>query len=99
MSVFLTLIAVAAVSWLFRISFTAVMSEEKLPDSIRSRMDVIGPATFAALLAADLSDTPAGAALPTLAAMVAAVLVAWRTRNHGKAVLAAGVAWYLASLL
>lgn len=99
MSVFLTLIAVAVVSWLFRISFTAVMSEEQLPDSVRSRMDVIGPATFAALLAADLSDTSAPAGLPTLAAMAAAVAVAWRTHNHGKAVLAAGAVWYLVSML
>lgn len=99
MTVFLSLIAVAGVSWLFRISFTAVMSEEQLPDAIRSRMDVIGPATFAALLAADLSNTSAGAALPTIAAMAAAVVVAWRTQNHGKAVIAAGVAWYLVSIL
>ena len=99
MSVFLALVAVAAVSWMFRVSFTAVMSEEQLPNAIRSRMDVIGPATFAALLAADLSDTSTGAALPTIAAMAAAVVVAWRTRNHGKAVLAAGAAWYLISIL
>lgn len=99
MTVLLALLAVAAVSWLFRISFTALLTGDRLPPSVRSRLDAVSPAAFAALLAAHLADTPA-VELPAVAvAVVVAGIVAWRTRSHLAAVLAAGGAWGVLALL
>lgn len=43
--------AVAAVSWLYRVSFTALLTGDRLPAAVRARMDSVSPAAFAAAAA------------------------------------------------
>lgn len=89
MTVLATLLLLAAFTWLFRVSFTAVFDGDHLPAAVRARMDAVGPAAFAALLATKLAAVPVAAVLPSLAAVAAAGVVASRTRNHLYAVAAA----------
>ncbi len=99
MTVLLTLLAVAVVSWAYRVSFTAVLPPERLPAGLRSRMDAVGPAAFAALLAGHVAGA-APAEVPVLLAAVAAAAVAARlTASHLAAIVAAAGAWWLLSLL
>lgn len=95
MTAFATLLAVAAVSWLYRVSFTAVLTGDRLPAAVRARMDAVSPAAFAALLAIHVAGAPP-AEVPTLLVAVAAAAVAARiTRSHVAAVLAAAAAWWV----
>lgn len=98
MIVFLTLVAVAAVTWLFRVSFTAIVSANRLPAAVRARMDAVSPAAFAALLATEIAGAGPGTLGPMLLAVAAAALAARRTGNHVVAIGAAVAAWSLASL-
>jgi branched-subunit amino acid transport protein len=99
MTAFVALLAVAVVSWLYRISFTAVLAEDRLPTGLRARMDAVGPAAFAALLATHVAGTDP-AELPAVLAGIAAAAVASRlTPNHLVAVLAAAAAWALVALV
>jgi len=98
MTAFVALLAVAAVSWLYRVSFTAVLAEDRLPTGVRARMDAVGPAAFAALLATHVAGTPSGELPGVLAAVLAAAVAARRTGSHVWAVLAAASAWSLVAL-
>lgn len=74
------LLAVGLASLGFRLAFTVLADADRLPAFVRSRLDVVGPATFAALLA----TTVAGAvgdprAVPLVGGLAAAALVATRT--------------------
>lgn len=99
MTVLLTLLAVALVSWLYRVSFTAILPPDRLPTGLRSRMDAVAPAAFAGLLAGHLAG--AGTAeLPALAvAVVAAGVAAHLTASHLAAVAAAAAAWWVVALV
>ena len=99
MTVLLSLLAVAAISWAYRVSFTAVLPPDRLPSGLRARMDAVAPAAFAALIAGHVAGTPT-AELPSLLVAVAAAGVAARlTSSHVAAVLAAAAAWGLMALL
>ena len=99
MTALLALLAVAAISWAYRVSFTAVLPPERLPAALRTRMDAVAPAAFAALVASHVAGAPA-AELPTLlVAVVAAGIAARVTSSHLVAVLAAAAAWTALSLL
>lgn len=99
MTVMLTLLAVATVTWGFRITFTALVAADRLPASVRSRMDAVGAAAFAALLATQLSET-SRAALPAMVGALAAAAVAARlTKNHLAAVAVGAATWALISVL
>lgn len=92
------LLGVAVISWLYRISFTALASETRLPPGLRARMDAISPAAFATLIATDVAGTPTTAIPGAVIALFVAGVVAWRTHNHLIAVLSAVVAWTVVSL-
>lgn len=99
MTVLLTLLAVAGISWAYRVSFTAVLPPDRLPSVLRTRMDAVAPAAFAALLASHVASAPS-AELPTLVvAVVAAGIAARITSSHVVAVLAAAGAWVVLALL
>lgn len=98
MTVLLTLLAVAAASWVFRIAFTALVAVDRLPTAVRVRMDVVGAAAFAALLTTELAGTSRARLPVMLLAVVAAAIAKRLTRNHLAAVAAAAVAWTLMSV-
>lgn len=98
MNVFLTLLGVAAISWTFRIMFTALVPAERLPAVVRSRMDAVGPAVFAALLATELAGTSHVAMPTTIVSLGAAAVAARLTGNHLAAIGAAAAAWMVMSL-
>jgi branched-subunit amino acid transport protein len=99
MTVFLSLLALAAITWLFRITFITLVPADRLPAAVRARMDAVGPAAFAALLATEVAGTSPADLAPLLVAGAAAALAAWRTHNHLLAVLAAVAAWSGATLV
>lgn len=99
MTVLLALLAVAAVSWFYRVSFTALLTGDRLPAAARSRMDAVAPAAFAALLVAHVAGAERAEALGLLAAVVAAAVAAHLARSHLAAVVAAAVAWWLVAAL
>ena len=99
MTVLLTLLAVAAISWAYRVSFTAVLPSDRLPAALRRRMDAVGPAAFAALLATHVAGAAPGEVPVLLVAVVAAGVAAHLTRSHVAAVVAAAGAWWALTLL
>lgn len=98
MTVLLSLLALAAISWLYRVSFTALVAGDRLPPGLRARMDAVSPAAFAALLVTQVAGTPAADAPPVVAAVLAAAVTAWRTGSHVAAIVVAGGTWWLLSL-
>lgn len=98
MMVLLTLLGLGVVTWAFRITFTALVPAERLPAGVRSRMDAVGTAAFAALLATEVSGTSPIALPATAAAVVAAAIAARFTGSHLAAVAAAAAAWALVSM-
>lgn len=98
MIVLLTLLGLGVVTWAFRITFTALVPADRLPARARSRMDAVGTAAFAALLATEVSGTSPAALPVTVAAIVAAAIAARLTGSHVAAVGAAAAAWALVSM-
>ncbi len=99
MTVMLTLLVLGVVTWGFRITFTALVPADRLPTAVRSRMDAVGTAAFAALVATELAGTSRVALPAAAAAVVAAAIAAQRTGSHLAAVGAAAVVWILVSML
>jgi branched-subunit amino acid transport protein len=95
MTVLIVLLGVAAVTWLYRVSFTALFADDRLPTAIRSRMDAVGPAAFAALLATHVAGVETGQRSGVVLAVLAAVVAAHLTRSHLVAVLAAAGTWWV----
>jgi branched-subunit amino acid transport protein len=81
--------AVAAMSWLFRVTFSGFVSPEHLPSAISDRLDALAPAAFAALVTAHVVGTPSHARVTTVVAMAAAAVVARLTGGYALPVLAA----------
>lgn len=98
MTVLLALLTLAVISWLFRVSFTALVSGDRLPPGVRARMDAVSPAAFAALLATQVTGTSAADTPAIIAAVLAAAVTAWRTGSHVAAIAVAGGTWWLVSL-
>lgn len=98
MTVLFALLALAAISWLYRVSFTALIAGDRLPTGLRARMDAVSPAAFAALVATQVTGTPAAEAPAIVAAVLAAAVTAWRTGSHVAAIVVAGGTWWLVSL-
>lgn len=95
MTVWLALLAVAVASWLFRVSFVALVTGDRLPSQVSERLDAVGPAAFAALVVTDVLGEP-GPALPgAVVALVAAGITARLTGSHLAAVVVAALAWWL----
>lgn len=93
MTALLVLLVLGAVTWGYRVAFTAALGAERLPEVLRRRSDVVGPAAFAALVAGHVAATPASEVPAMLVAVGAAAVAAHRTGNHLLALVAAVVAW------
>ena len=91
MTVLLALGGAVAVSWLLRVLVITLLPASRLPERARRTLPDVGPAVFAALVAAALLG---GAAAPDpsfVGGVVVAGLVAWRTHRIGLST-AAGLA-------
>lgn len=88
----LTVLLVGVVSLAFRLSFTVLADPDRLPAALRDRLDVVGPATFGALIAGSLAGSVGTPQLvPAVVGLVAAGLVA-RTSSLLLVPVLAGVA-------
>ncbi len=78
-----TLVAVGAVTFLYRFSCFGRASERKVDPRWSRALRFVPPAAFAALVSPELVGGAAARALlnPRLAAAAVAALVAWKTRN------------------
>lgn len=99
MTVVITLLAVALGSWVYRVSFAALFTADRLPPAVSARTDAVPPAAFAALITCHLVGTETGSLVATSAALVAAGLTAWITRSHLATIVAAAGAWLLVTNL
>jgi len=97
------LVAAAAVSWLLRVLFIAVVPASRLPAGLRRVLDHTGTVVMAALIATELGHDGGVAALVVpsgpLLALLAAGAVAWRTRHLAAAVATAVVVGGVLALL
>lgn len=99
MSPLLLLLLAGAVAAGYRLSFTALADPARLPDAIRDRLDVVGPATFAAILGAQLSGGGMTSSAPTVAGLVVAAVGASRGWSYAGSVGGAVVTAALLSLV
>lgn len=99
MTVLIALIVLGIVTWVFRVMFTAAVPADRLPEAVRSRMDVVGTAAFAALLAADLAGTSADVVTETVVAVAAAAIATRLSGSHVVAIGAAVAAWLLVAVV
>jgi branched-subunit amino acid transport protein len=93
-----TLALLGAVSWLYRLSFTALIDDGRLPEDLRARLDVVGPAALAAVVVSGLVNAP-GETRPALTVAVLAGGVAARFGGTAASVGAAIVAWSVVTAL
>ena len=81
----LSMLALAAVSWVFRIAFITLLPAERLPARLQAGLEHLAPAVLAAIVAVELVGLVRGAqpvdALALLAAGAVIGLVAHCTRN------------------
>ena len=75
----LTIVLVGLVSLVLRLSFTVLADPARLPAAVRGRLDVVGPATFAALIATSLAGA---VGTPHLVPAVVGVAAAWVTARR-----------------
>jgi branched chain amino acid efflux pump len=85
-TVWLTIVAMGTITFALRLSFIAFLGRVKLPASVRRGLDFVPPAVFAGLIFPDLlrNTMTAPLSLPMearLIAGIAAVIIAWRTKN------------------
>ena len=81
MTTLLALLGVAAITWGYRVTFTAVVGADRLPARLRSRMDAVGPAAFSALVMTELATAEAAAIPAFVLALLAAGAAAWKSRS------------------
>jgi branched-subunit amino acid transport protein len=83
MTAMLVLLAVAAGSWVLRVTFVTVVDVDTLPSLVREALDYVGPAVLAALIVTTLAHGEGHAglrlSLPEITGLVAAAVVALRT--------------------
>lgn len=80
----------AALGYLQRMGPWVLAGRTRMPPRLASWLRYVSPAAFATLLVSDIQRVT----VATLAALAAAALVSWRTKNLGLAVLGAvGVSW------
>lgn len=104
MSVVVVLLAVGAVSWLFRVAAITLLPAARLPSTVRRLLDHAVPAALAAMVGAGIAG---GAALPDLASRLPVLLgavvtavIAWRRPGLVLPVMAGlAAAWVLSLAL
>jgi len=99
----LVLLAVGAISWLFRVAAITLLPAAGLPPGARRLLDHAVPAALAAMVGAAIAGgaTLPGLAsrLPVLAAAAVTAVLAWRARGIVLPVVAGFAAAWLLSLL
>ena len=97
------LLAVGAVSWLFRVGAIALLPATRLPSAARRLLDHAAPAALAAMVGAGIAG---GVALPELASRLPVLLgaivtaaIAWRRRGIVLPVAAGLAATWVLSVL
>jgi branched-subunit amino acid transport protein len=99
MNVWMTIVAVGAVTYLCRISMLLVAARRELPRPVELAAQIAVPVSFAALAASSLTDHVGTAMVPVapVAAFTAAVIAVRRT-GSSRAALVVGmpVLWLLA---
>ena len=72
-------------TYLLRVTFILVVPAHRLPQRLRNALQLVGPAALAALVATDIcySASHPSALWPTIAAVIAAGIVAALSRNLG----------------
>ena len=85
MSIWLIMIALAVGTFLIRISFIVLLSNRDVPPLLSSALRFVPPAVLTALVVPQIltrnTSMEISFANPQIIAGIAAVLVAWRTRN------------------
>jgi branched-subunit amino acid transport protein len=83
MTALVIVLAASLVTWLLRIGFITVLPAERLPARIQHAFDDVAPAVLAAIVVSHVvhAGGPGAIPWPTLAAVLAAAVVAWRSRN------------------
>jgi branched-subunit amino acid transport protein len=86
MTAWISMLALGAVCWVFRIAFVTLLPAERLPTPLRASLEHLAPAVLAAIVAVELvglvRSAPPADALALLAAGAVVGVVARRTRNH-----------------
>lgn len=81
----LSMLALGAVCWVFRIAFIKLVPAERLPGSLQASLEQLAPAVLAAIVAVEIvglvHHASPGNALQLLAAVAVIGLVARRTRS------------------
>jgi branched-subunit amino acid transport protein len=96
MAELLAMLALAALCWLFRITFVLLVPPDRLPPRVQEALTYLAPAVLGGIAAVELSSVvtptdPTGSAL-ALVAMGLVVVVAYRFRNLSLTVLVGLVA-------
>jgi branched-subunit amino acid transport protein len=103
MTAFMVLAAGGAVTWLLRVAFIDVLPPKRVPPMVRRALEGVGPAAMAALVATELSHRfyEAGRAEGTisLAAILVASAVAWKTKRPTLTVAVAIASYWLIQTL
>jgi branched-subunit amino acid transport protein len=99
MTAVIAMVALAAVCWLFRVTFVVLVPAERLPARVREALGHLAPAVLAAMVAveadaASRGDGPAIAALVLGSVLVIGVVV-HRTRSLVLAIALGAVATLL----
>jgi branched-subunit amino acid transport protein len=79
----LIVLGASLATWLLRIVFITVLPAERLPARVQRAFDDVAPAVLAAIVVSHVvrAGGPGGIPWPTLGAVLAAAVVAWRSRN------------------
>jgi branched-subunit amino acid transport protein len=89
MTPLLIVLACSIATWLLRVGFITVLPAERLPARVQRAFDDVAPAALAAIVVSQvvLAGGTGGIPWSTLAAVLAAAAVAWRSRNLALPVL------------
>ena len=84
--IWLIILAAGMITYLIRLSFILMLEHLKLPDWFSRGLRYVPPAVLSAIIVPELANWDGKAvnlswANPQLLAGIAAILVAWRTRN------------------
>jgi branched-subunit amino acid transport protein len=98
------LLAVGAISWLFRVAAITLLPATRLPPPVRRLLHHAVPAALAAMVGAGIAGGAAlpdlASRLPVLAGAVVTAVLAWRMRGIVLPVMAGlAAAWVLSGVL
>jgi branched-subunit amino acid transport protein len=75
MTALVSMVALGAVCWVFRIAFVTLLPAERLPAQVRSSLEHLAPAVLAALVAVELVGLTEGASAAHAATLLVGTAV------------------------